>query len=274
MIKRNYIGDAFYCLTALKKHLILYIPDLIFFIGAFILAYLFLNMNHITSIFGGSFTQIESQTKTIFSTTPLLLRLIGSFVILLAVYLILGLGTITARLIMIAFVIKNEEFSLSKGLKAANRYLFPLLWLKIVLLFIYALPALILIGVGIFYKPFLLFAILLVLFLFVLFRFIFMFIFIFVNPTLFLGEVFNPLKIISSAVNYFLEDKIHSAIVCAFTIVIGFISWGIFTSIPLVWSQFNVINLASISSLIYLVVKTLVDISVNLWSTLFIFKNY
>ncbi|MBS3152896.1 hypothetical protein J4230_05825 [Candidatus Woesearchaeota archaeon] len=270
MKNRGYFSGVLFSIKAIKENLVLYVPDLVFFVAAFILTFIFLQLNNLTSIFGGELIQFNSQIKSIISTTPLLLRLIISFLVLIFINLVIGLGTITVRFAMISSIIKGEKISLRNSLKQAHRYIFPLIWLKLSLLVIYVVPIFILLTIGIVYKPLILISILLILILFFVFRLLF----IFIYPTLFIKNVLNPVKCLQNTIIHFKQNKLGAFVVLVFVSVVGFIFSVMFAAIPLIWNNLSIFTLTSISSILYLIIKTLIDISVNLWSTLFIFKNY
>lgn len=270
MVKSEYLNKSIYSIKALSKNLVLYIPDLFFFIVALFLTYLFFNLNHLTSIFGGELIQFDTQIKNIVTTSPLLLRLFVSFLILIGVYLLIGLGTLAYRFSMITSVIRGKKASLSIGFRESNKLLLPLLWLKLSLLLVYLVPTLVLLIIGVLFQPLLLACIVLILILFIVTKVVLLFTY----PTLLLKGVKGPLNVIKESLIYFNNNKLHTLAIVVFISVIGSIISLVFTFIPLLFGNFSILTLTSISSIIYLIVKTLADITVNLWSTLFTFKNY
>ena len=53
MKNRGYFSGVLFSIKAIKENLVLYVPDLVFFVAAFILTFIFLQLNNLTSIFGG-----------------------------------------------------------------------------------------------------------------------------------------------------------------------------------------------------------------------------
>ncbi len=270
MVKRDYLKNSIYSIKALSKNLILYTPDLIFFISAFILTYLFLNFNNLASIFGGQLAQFDTQIKNIVTTGSLLSRLVISLLVLLALNVLIGLGTITLRFTMISNLVQGKKVNFLNGYKDSGKYLFPLVWLKLSLFVLYLVPILILLLIGVIFQPLLLICIFLIVLIIIALKISLLFIY----PVLFLKKIFNPIKVIKEAVSYFKNNKLHTFAVAVITAVIGLIISGIFTLVPLMWGSLSVFSLTAISSIIYLIIKTLADITVNLWSSIFTFKNY
>ena len=87
MKNRGYFSGVLFSIKAIKENLVLYVPDLVFFVAAFILTFIFLQLNNLTSIFGGELIQFNSQIKSIISTTPLLFILIINFLVLIFINL-------------------------------------------------------------------------------------------------------------------------------------------------------------------------------------------
>ena len=268
MEKRDYVGSFIYSFKSLKENPILYVPDLIFFIGTALLSLLFLHFNGLTSIFHG-FSGFNSQIKNIASNGSLLWRMIFSLLILLALNLILGWGTVTGRFTMIKLLIDKKKFTLKSVAKYDTKYLLPVLGLKAVFFLIYVIPALVLLGLGLLFNQ--LFFILLLMFLFYLI--VTRFVFLFSYSILFFDDVKNPFKVIDRAVHYFKENKLHAIVVGLLAAVITGIVTLVLESLPTIWGNFG-IQLSITFSIIYLIIKTLIEISFGLWSAIFVFKNY
>ena len=272
MEKRDYIGSAFSSLATLKNKPSLYIPDLVFFIATAVISLLFLSYNSLTSIFTGGISIFNSQLKNILSSTPSLLKFVISFLVLGMVNLVIGLTTLTMRFTMIKNTVKGNKFTVFSAWKEYKKYILSLFILKVILLVVYFVPLLVLIGIGILYKQLLLIMVFVLLIVYLVFKFVFLFSY----PVLFIDNVKNPIKVIRKAVDYFGSNRLHSIIVGLFVLLVGLIMTVVLNIFPILWSKAGVYLFGPITliPIIYLVVKTLIDVTVNLWMNLFVFKNY
>lgn len=268
MKKRDHFSNALYSLEKLRENLILYLPDLLFYITTVFLSFLFLYLNDLTSIFGGHFGAFSEKLKDVLLTSSN--KLVISFVGLGLFNLLFGLTTIVTRFLMIKDVIKRRKVKLLQPAKEYYGYIPPLLGVKFFLFLIYSIPIFILLGVGLLYKPLLLVMIIVSVVLLVVFKFIFLFSY----PILFLGELKNPIKVIDGAVDYFIKNKMHVITIGFIIILVSLIMKFIVGFIPVILGGLSIFQVSIVASIIYITIKALIDISVGLWSSIFIFKNY
>ena len=97
---------------------------------------------------------------------------------------------------------------------------------------------------------------------------------LFAYSTLFLKDIKNPFTVIKETVNYFNNNKVHGLIVGLIVFFISLIISGFVSLIPVIWDGINLFGTMILVSVLYIIFRTLVDITVNLLSLLFIFKNY
>lgn len=274
MKKRDYVGSAFYSLRLLKENLILYSPDLILFIITVLLSFLFLHLNGLTSIFTGQISLFNSKMKSIVSSGPLLIKFFVSLFVVLVINLLVGLNVVSLRLAIINNLTKNKSVKFFKSWKESRRFLIPIFLLKFSLVVVYMVPIVILLLISLAYKPLFLFMIILMVVIFVMFKVIFLFIY----PILFSKNLRNPIRVMKESIKYFEINKIHT-IISGFLVVLVSLIFGIITNLfPALWINLsvysNLLDYTLFVSIIYLIVKTLLDITIGLWSMIFIFNNY
>lgn len=270
MVKREYLRNASFSLNSIWKNLVLYLPDLAFFVGTFLLALLFLKINNLTSLLGGQLDTFSSQLRSISISGSLLFRLIVSFVVLIIVNVAFGISAVTLRLYMVRGIIRKEKVTLWKFWKDSQSYVMPVFWLKLCLFFIYLIPVIVLIGIGLLYQQLILIMILLVLIIFIMLKFVFLFSY----ATLLLKNLRNPITALQSTANYFNQNKGTVILVGVIVFAVNLIISGIISLAPIFWNSLNYTGIITVSIVLYILIKALVDITVNVWSNIFIFKNY
>ncbi|MBI2148838.1 hypothetical protein HYU23_04105 [Candidatus Woesearchaeota archaeon] len=269
-MQKDYFSNFLYSIKSLKNNPVLYIPDLVFFVFAFGFTLLFFHLNNLTSIFGGQLEIFNNQIRSIVSTGPLFIRLIVSFIILIVINLIVGLSTIAMRFTIISYIIKNRKFKFFNVLKEHNKYILSVFLIKLFLFLMYFVPAFVFLGVGFLYKQLILIMVFFLLVLFVMFKFTFLFVY----PVLFLKGIKNPVKVVRETLVYFRDNKLHCIIVGLFVGIMSFIISLVLNIIPVIWSSLNIFGQSLSILFIYLIIKGLIEITINLWANLFIFKNY
>ncbi len=272
MKKRDYSGSALYSIKTLKNNLVLYVPDLLFFTFTLVLSFAFLYFNNLTSVLSGGLFSIQDKVLDTLASGPSLFKFIISLIVFGIINILVGVSIVTVRFIMITKVINNKRFGFYDIWREDKKYVFSLVGLKIILFFIYLIPTVILLGIGLLYKELFLVMLLFMVVAFIIIRFVFLFSY----PILFLENERNPFKIIKKSSDYFDTNKKHTIITGIIIIlttviingasnfsILSSVNWGLYLSSGLI-----------LMPIIYLIIRTLVDISVNLWSILFIFKNY
>ncbi|MBS3167886.1 hypothetical protein J4216_02070 [Candidatus Woesearchaeota archaeon] len=274
MKRVNYFDNAWSCLKLLKDNSSLYIPDLSLILMTAFLSYLFLYFNDLTHIFTGEFDLFEQVVRSILDSSSLLFKFIISLVIIGVFNLIFGLGTVTMRYSMVSMVIKKTKINFKGVWDAGNEYIWAVLGLKATLLVLYLIPAIVLFSLVLLNRSFLIPAIILVIIIFFFYRFILLFSY----PILFLKDIRNPIEVVSKTFNYFRTNKLHTILTGLFIILISTVIGLLLNGFLLIWGPISsglmAVTLATILSVIFVIIKQIIDITVSLWANLFIFKNY
>ena len=209
-----------------------------------------------------------AQIKSTINSSNLLTKLIISLIISVIINLVVGLGTITLRYNLVKNVIQKKKSNFKLAYKTAGKYLLSVFGIKILLTFIYLIPLVVFIPIGLVYRPLLILMIILVVITWVIFRFVFLFIY----PTLFLKTNKGPVKTIKQTINYFNDNKKHVLLTGLFVFIVSIIAALIVNSLSSGLGS-GFVGLTPLI-IVGLIVKSLVDISVILWSALFLFDNY
>ncbi|GEM_PF-4089459 len=270
MKKENHFDLASSSLKDLKEHLLLYIPDLLFYLTAALLSFSFLHLNGLTSIFSGQLDLFKEQIKTIVGYSPSFLKLILSLIFSLILSIFVRLGTDTLRFTMIKNIVQHKKFTFFEVYKESNTYLLRVFLLKFCFFFIYSLPFAFLFFIGLFYKPALVFTSFFVFALTLVLRFLFLFSY----PLSFLKDIKNPFKTIEESLLYFKEHKEHTLITGIFVIFISSFFGLLLNLLPLLFAKLGFLRSFSVLTFLFFLLKTLVEITVDLWTQLFTFKNY
>ncbi len=269
MQKRADFKNLIASLILIKKNLMLYLPDILFYITAVLISFLFLHFNDLNSILSGDVSVFKEQFLNILKDSPSLLKLMGSFLFSVIVSVIVGLGTVTLRFNMISNIIQKKNFTFFQIYMESDRYLLRVFLLKFFFILIYSIPSLIIAFFGLIYKPSFIFISVSVLSLTLFFRLIFLFSY----PIAFLNNLNNPITIIVKAVKYFYQNKIHVIITGVIVGLIYLIFSLLFNFLP-IFSGDLLFREVSKVIIIFIIIKTLVGITINLWTDLYVFKNY
>ena len=270
MKNEDYFDLALSSLKTIKGNFRLYIPDLLFYLVTTLLSFLFLHVNGLTSIFSGEITIFKEQIKTIVSSSPSFIKLILSLSFSLFFSLVFGLGTTTLKFTMIKNILKKKKLTFFETYLNSHHYLLRTFLLKLCFSLLYLVPAFLLLGTGLLSRPFLGINAFFTLLLFFMFEFLFLFSY----ALAFLDDLKNPFNIIKKSVYYCLENKIHTLITGIFVLFFSALFTLFFTVLPLLLSKLGIFAKLSILTLVFLILKTIIELTVNLWSSLFIFKNY
>jgi|SRR3989344_3968955 len=274
MQKIDHLDNAYQSIRLIRKNLLIYVPDVSFLLLTFLLSALFLYFNNLTHIFTGELDLFGQGIKNILNSTPLLVKFIVSLLIIGAINLLVGLGTVTWRFTIIKDVINNGKINFRKDWDESTHFLLPVLGLKAALLILYLIPAVLIFGIALIFKPSLFIVGTLLLVVFIIFRLLFLFSY----PIMFLKNKRNPFEVLNEAFDYFKNNKSHTILTGLFILLISGIIGILINTFIIVWGSVSgyvgLLTNIAILSLIFILIKNLIDISVNLWSNIFIFKNY
>ena len=266
MQKGVYFKTASSSIIDMKKNLVVFLPDLLFFIFTLVLAVLFLYINNLTSIFVG-LDLFTNEIRNIINNTSLSIRLVTSLVFLLLINLLVGLSAISTRYFLLNNLIKKEKLNLVKAYKESYKYFSSIIGIKLIILGVYLIPLIILLSIGIIYKPLLILMIILLIFVWIIFKFVFLFVY----ASLFLKVNKGSIRSVKESIDYFNKNKKHVILTGLFVFVVVFFVSLVFSFIP------NYLTAADQSFLvftpivvIYTIIKALIDIVLLIWSSLFI----
>ena len=267
MANRNYFSNAAESIKILFKNPILYTPDLILYAITSMLTLAFLYFNGLHVIFS-DITLFTSRIRDLAGSSGTFVKLISSLIVFMLVNIIFGLGTVCFRYVLIKNLIENKKISLKLAYKSAGKYLFPILGVKIFMILIYLLPLAIFISIGFAYKPLLI----LMIFLLVLTWIFIKIFFLFTYPTLFLKHLKGPIKVLKESINYFENNKKHTFLTALFIFIVSLIVGLVATPVS-PGLGVNLLNITTYAIVLF-IIKSLIDITLMLWSLLFLFKNY
>ncbi len=273
MTKEGHIDNSVSSVKNLRNNLVLYLPDLIYFGLTAILAVAFVYFNNLTHLLSGDLFGSYEVFKSITSSRSLFAQLVVSLVVVLLINVVIGLSTLATKLALIKNITNNEKISFYRAYKEAKHYTFKLLGLKLVLFLFYLVPAVILLGIGWTYRPLLLLMAIILIFVWIFYRFLFLFIY----PALYSKTGKGIFRTFKDNFDYFNKNKPNVFLTGIIILVVNILIWLLITFATTAFNlsfSLNFLDFTSIGAIVFLVVKTLVDITVGLWSLLFIFRNY
>jgi len=268
MVTERYFKAAGNSVKLMLKNPVLYVPDIIYYAAAAILAYLFLYLNNLTTIFSGT-DLFVSRIKEVASASNLLYKLLFTLSAFVLVNFIVGLGTISLRYVLIKQLLENRKIEFLKAHKTVGRYVLDVFFLKILLLIIYLLPLAFFAAIALLYNslalPMIIFAALSII--------ILRFIFLFAYPALFLKGGKGAARTISLSVKYFRSRTGHVLITGIFILIVNLIINIMSKNITESYAGFSLLsfNYAAVIGVVFL---ALVNISLIIWGAVFLFKNY
>ncbi len=274
MKNKSYFDTALDSIKTLKENLILFIPDLILFLATALIAYLFLHFNNLTVIFS-DMEAFASRMRDIVSGGSSLIKVIISFAFLVLINALIGLGTVCMRYNLIRMAVKKEKVSFKKSYHEIKKQFFSLLGIKILLTVIYSIPVIILGGLALLVFKDKIILTSLVISLVIILLIVIKLMFLFVYATLFLKTNKGVISSMKESVKYFISNKKKVVVVGIILLIVNILISYILKIIPSAWgNQQGFIFTLSFLAIIYLLISNLVSITINLWSDLFIFKNY
>jgi len=277
MKKSKMFDRIFDSVILISKNPKLFLPDIVFFLITAGLLALFLYIN---GVFHFDFSQtnlneqIVNQVRSMLGDSSSLIRLIVSFVVLLIVNLWIGLSLINLRYNMIKNVIINKQVGLFKSYLESKKFMFSLLFVKMLLFFLYAIPFVIIIPL---FTGLINSSIVGVILLALLYAFLYV-IFFFVYPVLYLAGSRNPFKVMKNTFKFCKRNLRYSllavVVVLFISIFVGVIASYISSNLTSLFSQVGVTWVVSLLLGILFVILKLIDITLTLWTELFSFISY
>jgi len=277
----NYTNNLFLAVKLLVNNSKLFIPDIIFGITALVLGFLFIYFNGLlVALYDQS--QLESLIRSFMSHTPTLIRLGISFLVILIISLLLGLGTACVRYSMVRAAVMKEKVSFWKAAKEGKNYFWRIFGIRIILSLITFIPililALIFIGLASLFEgsSLIIVSVLLVMFGFALvmaYLFYINSLFVFTYPTLFMKTKSGVFKTLRESYSYFCANKKKAFITYLILFVVN-LAFGIFGVGITNISPTSFGTVFIVAAVIFYLLKTLIGIAIKLWGDLFVFENY
>ncbi len=274
--------------SLLRKNPILYLPDLVVgIISSFMLYILFLYTG------AGSLLQLlQVAEPSIDIITGFVSENLKELIISLAVFIfvsfILGVSVRIFKFSMMRELLEGKKISLLNSWKERKGYFLPVVFLRILLFCIQliALIAVAVLALGVFFlvgsvfpeKTATFFAVALAILFGVAALIYINILFVFRYPMMFLKKVKSPKKILQESYKIFQKNPWYNLktwlVVFLLIIIFGTLSYILGSIIGIILPFFSSAILVTIISSLWSVLNKIINITVDLWSTLYVFVQY
>lgn len=260
----------------LKKHPLLFLPDIIIFLMNISLALLFLKYSGLLKLI----TDPETLTKGLEAAVPTIklffkenmLKIIVTFSLFILTSFVIGSGLVAMKLGMMKEVIKRKKLAIRKMINN-GKYVWQVISMKMIMFAIGIVTFLFLFGTGIILSTFLhkgvvilimglLFpALMVVLQLLLFFRYQIMFL-----------EEKHPIIAVKDSFEYFINNKKHVLIVWLIILAVSFATIPLTALLGI--TEQKAVNMLSATVIIGYLISNITKIVINVWSEMFKFRSY
>ena len=263
----NYKDNIIISFKDIKNNPAILIPDLLFIILTTVLTTLFLYLNGLLKGTKLNFEYIKEFVITTFSSTPLLVKLIISFLVITSLNILLGITLTTTKYSMAKKIVQKKEVNIIESYYEGLKFVVQVFTIKALILIMYFLPFIIFSTLEFQNDIVVLISSLIVLAIWIMIKLSFFFVY----PTMMLGQKNGPIRTLRSSYKYFKSNKKHTIICTLITILLGIIITYVLSILGgLLSGTFG----ASILTSVYTLFSTLVLVIIGVWALLFSFRSY
>lgn len=269
---KNLAFDAF---NKLRKNLLLFVPDILFLLITIVLTLIFAYFNNLFGIVsasaGAGFEEIiQNFADKLLKDMPTLIRFIGSLAVLIFLNVIFGISLTVIKFTYVRDILNGKKFNLKRILTDSAFYFFPVIFVKLIVLFLFLLPVPFLGFAVLKFPASLAFMAILLILIWIFLRIILFFVF----PALYLEKgKRSSLRAIKRSIRFFFRHPEHTVIVL---LIIVLVSLAFNVAFNLFYSGAGLISgwTLFVIALVYGIFRFLIGVGISLWGLLLNFLGY